>query len=153
MVITSDLRFGVGPGGAGKHQQSTADGVCMQLAATFNFQDLPGRSEGKNAGRSPVATRSRRKRPTGFLRSLCRSRVGMARLSWLSEDRVGDPLPPGRITPPHIGREALSNDQQWQRIEIRLVDALIDQQVARNAEKDQQVQARKEEIMVEQVVK
>jgi hypothetical protein len=43
--------------------------------------------------------------------SLSRSRVGMAGLLWLSEDRVGDPLPPGRIAPPHVYREALANDQ------------------------------------------
>jgi hypothetical protein len=72
---------------------------------------------------------------------------------WLSENRAGDPLPPGRITPPHVHREALANDQQRQRKEIRLVDAPIYQQIARNAEKDQQVQAREEEIVVEQVVK
>ena len=66
---------------------------------------------------------------------------------------MGDPLPPGGIASPHVHREALANDQQWQRIEIDLMDAPIYQQVARHAENDQQVQARIEEIIVEQVVK
>ncbi len=55
--------------------------------------------------------------------------------------------------PLHIEREALSDDQQGQRIEIDFVDALIHEQVAGHAEKDQQVNARNEEIVIEQEVK
>jgi len=47
----------------------------------------------------------------------------------------------------------LANDQQRQGIDVDLVDAPIDKQVAPNPQKDQQVQARKEEIVVEHVVK
>ncbi len=72
---------------------------------------------------------------------------------WLSQNRVGDPLPPGRILPPHVYREALAHDQQRQRIEIHLVDAPVYQEVARNPENHQQVQARIEKIVVEQVAK
>ncbi len=55
--------------------------------------------------------------------------------------------------PPHVEREALSGDQQGQGIEIHLVNALIHEQVEGHAEKDEQVQAREEEIMVEHVIK
>jgi len=105
-----------------------------------------------HVGRNSVA---RAPSPTAFdfSQNVLTVRVGMARLLWLSQDRVGDPLPPGRIAPPHVCREALANDQQRQRTDIHLVDAPVYQQVARNAEKDQQVQAGKEEIVVEQVVK
>jgi hypothetical protein len=47
---------------------------------------------------------------------------------------VGDPLPPGGIASPHVHGEAWANDQQWQGIEVHLMDAPIYQQVARNAE-------------------
>src|SRR5260221_10344434 len=70
---------------------------------------------------------------------------------WLSHDHVRDRLPPGRIVPPHVHREALADEQQWQGVEVYLVHAPVDHQVARHAENDQQVQARIEEIIVEDV--
>jgi len=54
--------------------------------------------------------------------------------------------------PPHVEREGLSDDQQGQRIEIYLVHFAIYEQVAGHAEKNQQVNTRTEEIIVEQVV-
>ena len=66
---------------------------------------------------------------------------------------MGDRLPPGGIASPHVHREALAKDQQRRRIDIHLMNAPIYQQIARHAESDQQVEAREEEIVVEQVVK
>jgi hypothetical protein len=48
---------------------------------------------------------------------------------------------------PHVYREPLSNDQQWQGIAINFVHAPIDQQVPSNPEKDQQVKAWKKRLL------
>ena len=71
----------------------------------------------------------------------------------LSQDCVGDSAPPRRVDAPHVDRKALTSDQRGQRIAIHLVYAPIYDEIPRDAECDQKVQANKEEVMVEQKVK
>lgn len=78
--------------------------------------------------------------------------VGEFRTS-LPHNHACNSLPPTWIVPPHVEREALSDDQQGQGVEIDLVNTLIYIQVAGHAEKDEQVNAKSEEIVVEQEVK
>ena len=63
---------------------------------------------------------------------------------------MGDRAPPERIDTPHVDRKALTDDQRGQRIEIHLVYAPIYDKISHDAEYDQKVQAKIEEVMVEQ---
>ena len=71
----------------------------------------------------------------------------------LSQDSAADRAPPGRIDAPHVYREALTSDQCGQRIAIYLVHAPVHHKIAHHTECDQQVQAKVEEVMVEQEIK
>src|SRR5271157_3099619 len=71
----------------------------------------------------------------------------------LSQNCVGYPAPPHRVDPPQVNGEALAEDQCGQCVEIHLVDAAIDDKIARHAEYDQKIEGRIEEVVIEQICK
>src|SRR5579863_8768832 len=71
----------------------------------------------------------------------------------LSQDCVGDRVPPRGIHTPHVDRKVLTSDQRGQRIEIHFVYAPIYDKVSHQAECDQKVHAEQKEAMVEQKIK
>ena len=59
----------------------------------------------------------------------------------LAQERGGDVHPPGRGAEVGLHAEDLKNEEQRKGVEIDLVDATVDDEVAEDAEKDQCVDA------------